>query len=140
MMARTNSFRLLLALSVAYCIASLVHFAHNAELLSQYPNMPVWLSRSRVYAAWFAVTAIGALGLVVARSRYALLGFVLVAVYATLGFDGLGHYSLAPVSSHTLAMNLTIWFEVVAAAVLLMFTLRCVLLAGAQAGSRAAGS
>jgi hypothetical protein len=137
---RVNSFRSLLALSVAYCVASLVHFVHNAEFLALYPNMPAWLSRSRVYAAWFAITAIGALGLVAARSRFALVGFVLLAIYAALGFDGLGHYALAPVSSHTLAMNLTIWFEVVAAAVLLAFTLRCVLRAGSQFGSRRAGA
>ena len=102
--------------------------------------MPLWLSRSRVYAAWFAVTAIGALGLVVARSRFALIGLLLLASYAALGFDGLGHYALAPISSHTLAMNLTIWFEVVAAAVLLAFTLRCVLHAGSQFGAWRAGA
>jgi hypothetical protein len=31
-----------------------------------------------------------------------------LALYATLGFDGLLHYGRAPVGAHTAAMNLTI--------------------------------
>ena len=133
--ARPTGARTLFALSAGYCCASLAHFVHNAEYLSQYPNMPVWLSRPRVYGAWLAITAIGALGLAVARSRYAVAGFLLIAIYAALGFDGLGHYALAPMTSHTLAMNLTIWVEVAAAAALLAFALRCVFQAGRQFGA-----
>ena len=130
-----SSTRLLAAFSAAYCLASFVHFVHNAEYLADYPNMPLWISRAKVYAAWLAITAVGALGLVVARSRHAIAGFVLVAIYAVLGFDGLGHYALAPLSSHSLAMNFTIWFEVAAAAVLLCIALRCVFLAGRRFGA-----
>ena len=36
---------------------------------------------------------------------------MLIAIYAVLGFAGLDHYTLAPVSAHTLAMNATIWLE-----------------------------
>ena len=118
----------LIALSAAYCIASLAHFVHNAEYLAQYPNMPPWLTRSKVYASWLAITAVGALGVVFVRSRYAATGLVLIAIYAAFGFDGLGHYALAPISAHTLAMNLSIWFEVAAAAILLFAALRALLL------------
>jgi hypothetical protein len=135
-----NSLGSLLAFSAAYCLASLVHFVHNAEYLAQYPNLPAWLSRSKVYAAWMAITGVGALGLLVARSRYAAVGFVLVAVYAALGFDGLGHYWLAPMSSHTLAMNLTIWSEVLAASALLFVTLQRLFRAGQHVGSGCAGA
>ena len=122
----TNSDRmtLLIALAAAYCIASLVHFVHNAEYLAQYPNLPPWLSRSKVYAAWLGITAVGALGLAFVRGRYAAAGLVLVAVYAAFGFDGLGHYALAPISAHTPAMNLSIGFEVAAAVALLFVALR----------------
>lgn len=85
--------------------------------------MPAWLLRWQIYATWIGITAIGATGLLLARRRYPVAGFVLVAVYAALGFDGLEHYALAPVSAHTLAMNLTIWSEVVTAAALLLITL-----------------
>jgi hypothetical protein len=115
---------LLLLVAAAYCIASFVHFFHNAEYLAEYPNMPAWLLRWQVYATWLGITAIGIGGLLLARRRYPAIGFALVAIYAALGFDGLEHYALAPMSSHTLAMNLTIWSEVVAAAVLLLVTLR----------------
>ncbi|HEY2394438.1 MAG TPA: hypothetical protein VGH81_00455 [Rudaea sp.] len=124
MATNTDHTTLLIALSAAYCIASLVHFVHNAEYLAQYPNMPPWLSRSKVYVSWLGITAVGALGLAFVRSRYAAAGLVLIAVYAAFGFDGLGHYALAPISAHTLAMNLSIWFEVVAAAALLFVALR----------------
>jgi hypothetical protein len=137
---RNGSYRTLLALAAAYCLASLVHFVHNAEFLAQYPNMPVWLSRSKVYASWLLISGVGAIGIVVTRSRLALLGLLLVAVYAALGFDGLGHYALAPISAHSLVMNVTIWFEVLAAAVLLAFVMRHVFLTGRHFGAQRAGS
>lgn len=132
----TNRLALLAAFWIAYCLASLVHFVHNAEYLSQYPNMPAWLSRFDVYAVWLGITAVGVLGLALARGRYAVGGLLLVAAYAAFGFDGLGHYALAPMSTHTPAMNLTIWLEVVAAAALLFFTLRCLFRAGRHLGMR----
>src|SRR5688572_18585339 len=118
------SFFLLLAV---YCGASLVHFVHNAEFLSDYPNLPAWLTRSTVYLAWLAIAAVGAAGLLFLKSRFRLVGLLLIGGYAALGFDGLGHYARAPVSAHTLAMNATIWFEVVAAAALLTATAALVL-------------
>jgi hypothetical protein len=36
---------------------------------------------------------------------------VLIAIYAVLALGGLDHYTLAPMSAHTLAMNATIWLE-----------------------------
>lgn len=117
---------LLLLLAATYCLASLLHFVHNAEYLSAYPNLPSWLSRSQIYAVWFAITSIGVIGLWLERGNYPLLGLILVAAYALLGFDGLGHYAVAPMSAHTFTMNFTIWAEVVAAALLLIQALRCI--------------
>ncbi len=117
----------LLALMALYCAASLAHFVHNAQFLGDYPNMPAWLSPLQVMGAWLAVTAVGALGWLVTRTPWALLGLLLIGAYAGLGFDGLAHYSLAPMSAHSLAMNLTIWSEVVAAALLMAATVVLVL-------------
>jgi hypothetical protein len=102
-----------------YCVASLVHFVHNAEFLDEYPNLPAWLSRAQVYAVWFGVTAIGLAGYVLYRLGYRLVGLIVVAVYAAQGFDGLLHYGRAPFAAHTPAMNFSILFEVAAAAALL---------------------
>ena len=113
----------LLVLLAVYCAASLVHFAHNAEFVSEYPNLPAWLTRSKVYLAWLAVTAVGVAGLVLHRLGFRTLGLLVIVAYAALGFAGLDHYWVAPVSAHTLAMNATIGFEVAAAAVLLVATL-----------------
>jgi len=111
--------RALLILLLAYGAASFLHYAHNAEFLADYPNMPTWLSRTKVYVAWFGVTAVGVLGYLLVRRGYQLIGLFVIAVYATLGFDGLGHYTLAPVSAHTATMNVTIWLEVGTAALVL---------------------
>ena len=111
--------RYLLLLIGIYCIASLIHFAHNAEFLAAYPNLPVWLTRSEVYLSWLVVTAVGAAGILLFRFGLHALGLFFIAAYAALGFAGLDHYTVAPMSAHTLAMNATILFEVVAAAVLL---------------------
>ena len=131
----TDGLFWLMALSLIYCVASFVHFSHNAEYLRQYPNMPVWISRAQVYATWLGITAVGAIGLLVVRSRFAPAGLVLIAAYAALGFDGLAHYALAPFSAHTPAMNLTIWFEVAAAAALLVCALRRLYREGLRLGT-----
>jgi hypothetical protein len=104
---------------LAYAAASLLHHVHNAEFLADFPNMPGWLSRMAVYAAWLGVTAVGLLGylLVVRGSR--LMGLSVIAVYAALGFYGLAHYGLAPFTAHSAAMHATILLEVAAAGWLL---------------------
>jgi hypothetical protein len=101
------------ALLAVYFVASLTHFAHNAEFIAFYPNMPVWLTREKVYLAWLAVSSFGIAGLIVLRLGPHALGAVLIAAYGALGLDGLAHYSLALCAEHTLATNLTIWFEAV---------------------------
>jgi hypothetical protein len=47
------------ALIATYFVASLAHFAHNAEFIALYPNMPSWLTREQVYLAWIGITGIG---------------------------------------------------------------------------------
>ena len=83
-----------------YCVASFVHFAHNV---------------------WLGITALGVLGY---RLRRRFFGLAILAVYAAIGFDGLLHYTRAPFDAHTGTMNVTIWSEVVAAALLLAAVLK----------------
>ena len=109
-----------------YVAASLLHFVHNAEYLADYPNLPAWLDRADVYLAWLGLAAIGAAGWALYRFGWRLAGLLLIGVYAGFGFDGLLHYTRAPVAAHTQAMNFTIWFEVAAAAVLLLGVLTLV--------------
>jgi hypothetical protein len=118
---------LLLFLVVAYGIASLAHFAHNAVYLHQYPNMPPSLTAAHVWMAWLVVALVGCAGYWLYRRNRPRMGLLLIAIYALLGFAGLDHYSLAPPAAHTAGMNATIWGEVVAAAALLVFALRRVL-------------
>jgi len=96
-----------------YFVASLAHFAHNAEYIAYYPNMPRSVTRETVYLVWLAITAVGATGLAFWRLGLKTMGVLVLAVYGALGPDGLAHYSLALCSEHTLAMNATIWFEAV---------------------------
>jgi hypothetical protein len=103
-----------------YALASLLHFAHNAEYLSEYPNLPSWITRTGVYGAWAGQASIGLLGLVLHRHGRELAGLLLLGLYAAFGFDGLLHYARAPLDAHTGVMNFTIWFEVVAAVALLL--------------------
>jgi hypothetical protein len=108
------------ALVAVYFVATLTHFAHNAEFIAYYPNMPQSLTRETVYLAWLAITAIGVAALIATRFGLPVLGAVLLGAYGAMGLDGLGHYTLALCSEHTLATNLAIWFEVVAGVVLLL--------------------
>jgi hypothetical protein len=110
-------------LIAAYFLTSLGHFAHNAEYLCEYPNLPAWLTRAKVYAAWLAITFVGLVGLILIKNKLIATGLLFVAVYAVLGFDGLGHYAVAPMAHHTLGANITILSEVAAAALLLPATI-----------------
>jgi hypothetical protein len=110
--------RSLLALVLVHAAASLLHFVHNATFLADYPNMPAWISPLGIYGVWLAEAAVGVAGvLLLLRGR--TIGLVLIAVYAVLGFAGLDHYTLAPISAHTGAMNATIWLETATGMVLL---------------------
>jgi hypothetical protein len=111
-----------LVLVAAYFATSLGHFAHNAEFICEYPNLPAWLTRAKVYAAWLAITSVGLSGFILMHNKFAVAGLLLLAVYAALGFDGLGHYAVAPMELHTLGANVTILSEVAAAALMLPAT------------------
>lgn len=125
------SRRVLPWLLLLYFGASLLHFEHNVAYVAAYPNLPVWISPASIYFAWCAISAIGLCGYLLLRRGLGLAGLSLLAVYAILGFDGLLHYGRAPMAEHTFGMNLTIWAEVVTAALALGVVLR---LAGAQRG------
>jgi hypothetical protein len=116
--------RTLSALLIAFFIASLIHFIHNAEFLADYPGLPKTWTRGGVYGAWAAMTVIGVVGWIVARTRFQLLGLALIAVCSLFGFDSIGHYFVAPVAAHSMAMNVTILLEVACAIVLFVYTAR----------------
>jgi hypothetical protein len=105
---------------ILYFVASLAHFAHNAEYIAFYPNMPHWLTRENIYLAWLGVTGAGVSGLFLFRLGFHALGALLVGVYGALGLDSLAHYALALCSGHTLAANVTIWSEAIAGLVLML--------------------
>lgn len=105
---------------LAYAAASFIHHFHNAVFLDAYPNMPALLSPARVWAAWLSVTTVGLAGYFLVRRGNQLAGLIVIALYGAFGFAGLAHYSLAPMSAHSLPMNLTIWLEVGTAVVLLV--------------------
>ena len=118
--------RSLFALLLVYGAASLVHFIHNAELIGEYPGLPASWTRGGVYLAWLGMTAVGIFGWWLLRQGYQVAGLLVLAGYALLGLDSLGHYVLAPVSAHTQTMNVTILVEVAAAAVVLGYAVTLV--------------
>ena len=120
-MKETNSWRVnwLLVGLVVYGAASLVHFSHNAAFADSYPGLPASLTPFRIMLAWLLEATIGIVGYVLIRGGHYRFGLALLALYAMLGFDGFAHYTLAPASAHTTAMNATIWAEAVAGAMLL---------------------
>ena len=120
-------------LLILYAAASLLHFAHNAQYLALYPNLPASWSRADVYLGWCCVTTLGVAGYLLYFRRHRPVGLTLLALYAVLGFGGLLHYTRAPLSHHSSMMNVTIWVEVIAAALVLMDV---ALVAAQKSGSR----
>jgi hypothetical protein len=110
-MQQRNKWFLLLA--VFYSLASLAHFAHNAEYIAYYPGLPVWMTRESVYLAWLGVACVGGIALLATKMDFHRLSLVLFMAYGLLGVDGLLHYTLALCSEHTLGSNITIGAEVV---------------------------
>ena len=126
--------KLLRILLPSYFAASLLHFSHNAEYLDSYPNLPPWITHANVYFIWLGMTAAGCLGFVLYRKRRSPVGLVVLGLYALAGLGGLLHYTRAPFSAHTAAMNFTILLEAASSVALLAVTV----IAGCQRGSRAA--
>lgn len=119
-----TGMKTLLALLLAYVAASFIHFVHNAEFLRDYPGLPETWTRAGVYLAWAGMTLVGLSGWVLVRRGFRIAGLVLLAVYAALGLDSLGHYVIAPLSAHTVSMNSTILLEVTAAALVMVEVVR----------------
>jgi hypothetical protein len=115
-----DSRRNLVVVLLVFAAASLVHFIHNAEFLADYPNLPRSWVRGDIYLAWAGITAVGLFGWLLMTRVNRFLGLAVLAVYAMCGLDSLGHYVLAPISQHTLAMNGTILLEVTAAGLVLV--------------------
>jgi hypothetical protein len=120
-----NRTRVLALLMIVYGAASLLHFVHNAVYIQEYPNLPTWITPLGVYASWLAIASVGVLGFWLYRRGSHGAGLTVIAVYALIGFGGLDHYMVAPMSAHTVVMNGTIVAEVAAASALLIFL--CVL-------------
>lgn len=99
--------------------ASLFHYLHNMIYFHAYPNEPDWLSPGRIDIAWLVITPLGVLGYLLYHWRRPGWSFALLYLYGLLGLGVLGHYLLAPMAAHTLAMNLSILLEAAAAVVLL---------------------
>lgn len=113
--------RRLTALMLAFAVASLIHFIHNAEFITEYPGLPKNWTTNGVYRAWLAMTLLGCLAWWLTQTKLKALGLLLVMLYAMCGMDSLGHYWVAPFSSHQSMMNLTIFLEVFCAFVLLIY-------------------
>ena len=75
---------LLMGLLIAYSLASLSHYTHNAVYLERYPNMPAWITRSGVMAAWSCVAAVGLSGWLLWRFVHRLIGLAVLGLYAGL--------------------------------------------------------
>ena len=117
-----NRNTVLLTFMLLYGAASLIHFMHNAMYLALYPNLPPWLTPVGVLASWLVVGGTGAVGYWLFHRGSTVPGLIVIALYAALGFAGLDHYAVAPISAHSLAMNATIIGEVIAASALLIVT------------------
>ena len=127
--------RTLLLLMLIYASASLTHFIHNALHIRACPNLPSWITPFGVYIIWCAIAVIGALGFWLYRRVSRSAGLLIIGLYALLGFGGLDHYVIAPVSAHTVAMNASIMIEVSTAFALLSFVALSMLLGDKRADS-----
>ncbi len=118
-MIANNKYKPLFVVLALYCLASIIHFVHNAEFLSAYPGLPENWTRMGVYFVWLGITCVGGLGLYLLQKGNEKAGLLVSAVYAGFGLDSMANYLVAPMAAHTVAMNATILLEVGAACLVL---------------------
>jgi hypothetical protein len=70
----------LTVLMLAYGAASLLHFVHNAQFASEYPNFPDSITALQVYGAWLVVAATGVVGYLLMRVGLVRVGLVRVGL------------------------------------------------------------
>ena len=116
--------RALVTFMIVYGTTSLAHFVHNAVYLDTYPHLPAWITPVVVFASWLVIAGTGVFGYCWYRRGSRAVGLMVIGLYALLGFGGLDHYAVAPVSAHSMVMNVTILGEVIAASVLLVVIVR----------------
>jgi hypothetical protein len=109
-------------LMLAFAVASLIHFTHNAEFIADYPGLPKNWTTNGVYGAWLVMTLFGLIAWWLTHTKFKAVGLILVMLYAVCGLDSLGHYWVAPIHAHQTMMNVTIFLEVFCALVLLLHT------------------
>jgi membrane-bound acyltransferase YfiQ involved in biofilm formation len=93
---------------------------HSTVFIDEYANTAGWISAVGVTIAWIGITCILLVCclLILRDKRY--IGLIAVAAFGAFSFDGLGHYSLQPVSAHASIINITVWIEVVTAWIVLL--------------------
>jgi len=111
--------KLLLALLMIHMSASLWHHIHNGAYADEYPNIPTGFPPAIAIVVWAVTTTVGLAGYYGVCTGRRLLGLATMGIYAAYGLLAFSHYTLAPMSAHTLVANATIWGEGVTAALLL---------------------
>ena len=112
--------KLLLALLIIHMSASLWHHIHNGNYADEYPNLPADFPPAVAIIIWTVTTAVGLAGYYWVCTGRRLLGFGAMGVYAAYGLLAFFHYTLAPMSAHTLVANVTILGEGITGLLLLI--------------------
>ena len=111
--------KLLLSLLIIHMSASLWHHIHNGNYPDEYPNIPTGFPPAAAIGIWGITTAVGLAGYYWVCTGRRLLGFGAMGIYAAYGLLAFFHYSLAPMSAHSLVANATILGEGITAVLLL---------------------
>lgn len=93
----TPGLRLLQVLLSVAVLVSIVHYSDNVANYADYPEPtsgPV-PSPELIAVSWFVLTAFGAAGLLLLARGRVPAALACLAVYATSGLVGLGHYTVA---------------------------------------------
>ena len=73
--------------------------------------LPPGMAAGGAYVAWIFTSAVGLAGYYWVCNGKRLLGFGAMGLYAAYGLLAFTHYTLAPMSAHTLVQNATILSE-----------------------------
>jgi hypothetical protein len=134
-MARRLPRHLWILAVVLYC-SSLIHFSNVTKYIGFQSGVPEWASPLSAHVAWFLMSAVATLGVILEGLGRRKTGVALLASYGFLGLSSLRYY-LAPLSAtYTFTINFTIVLQASTGALLMAASAHFLARAGSHSMAR----
>jgi len=117
---RWEDIKWLMVLVAINILSTIVHYVHNIIYFAEYPEPP-WMTRLIIDSFWFLMTPFAFLGLHWDLSANPTSSFWAFVTYCVMSETVLLHYACEIKTPISMSIHFNIWFEAIAAFVLLIY-------------------